>query len=147
MLDVTPPFLGVHVLVAIAKPLSREKFEASVKYFWNLITRLDVWIQSTSSVSHHQPDRMSAIAKCLQALALGLFTSHLFLGSEFCAGHEFEDVAICSWRRVSVTFSLTHLPVQLPSASFPPGHVFSPTHWHCKNSGMHPMVDIFVQAF
>lgn len=36
MLVVTPPFLGVHVLVAIAKPLSREKFEASVKYFWNL---------------------------------------------------------------------------------------------------------------
>lgn len=93
MLDVAVPFLGGCVSVVTAKPLSQGNPSGIC------ITRLDIWILGTSSLSHHQPDRMSAISKCLQALALEVLSSHLLLGSESQVELELENVPICSSRR------------------------------------------------
>lgn len=142
MLDVAAPFLGVFVLVATAKPLSRWSTSGLC------ITRPDIWIQSTSSLSHHQPDRMFAISKLLQVLALGFLSSHLFLGSESWVGHGLEDVPVCSSRRGFVCllpFSSSSFP--LPLVLLLLVMIFPHIHWHFKNARMHPMVDIFVQVF
>lgn len=58
-----PPFLAVYVLVATAKPGSPGKAEASVMGLWNLHHKAGHQVQSISSLSHHQPDRMSATSK------------------------------------------------------------------------------------
>lgn len=78
--------------------------------------RLDSWSQS-STLSHHQPDRMPATSEWLQILAPGGFVFTPFLRLWVLGGDELEEVPICSWRRgiwvrrwVLCTFSFTHLP-------------------------------------
>lgn len=125
-----PPFLGVYVLVAMAKPLSWEKVQVSMKlhHLWKL---------------HHQagylagawaPSLTSSQRECLQFQSDSSSCSGIFVFTPFprlwVLGHAwFRGCAhLLIKERYLCTFSLTHRPALLPSASVPPaaGHVFSP---------------------
>ena len=73
-----PPFLGVYMLMATAKPLARGKAEASVKYLWNLYHRLDIQIQSTSSLSPLSQTECLQFQSDFELLLLGFLPSFLF---------------------------------------------------------------------
>lgn len=144
-----PPFLGVYMLVATAKPLSWGEAEASVKYLWNLYHKAGHSDPEHKLPLSSQPNRTSAISKWSRVLAPGVFAFVPLLGSVSWAGHELEWVAICSVRRgVCVPSPLLILPAPISSASILPAAGYaSPTYCHFKNSRMHPKWTFLVHAF
>lgn len=115
------------------------------------LARLDIWLQSIGSLSHHQLYKMSAISKWLQALPPGAFVfipvPRLWvLGKGWMRGCA--HLLIKEGNLRTNVGPVYLLPACLPYASVPAasGHVFflpaSPTYWHFKNSRMYPMMDI-----
>ena len=124
--------------------------QGRLRFWWNTsgvcITRLNIWIQSTSSLTHHQPVRMSTISKWLQALALGGLSSHPLLGSKSWVGHELEEMPICSLRMKVGPGNLLPYSAYQPSFLLPLFLLLlvtfvptdPPTYRHFKTSRMYP---------
>lgn len=140
--------------VAAAEPLSPGKTEASTKHLWTLYYKAGHVDRVTSSLFHQQQKRISAISKWLPALAPGVLSSLLYVGSRSRVGHKWEEMSVHSLRRGSEdegdhaclpSYSSSRprlLPLFLPllvTFFFLPASTHS---WHLDNFRMYSMVHI-----
>lgn len=114
------------------------------------ITRLDIWTQSTGSLSRPQPDRRSAISKWLHALAPGVFVFTPSPGPWALGRGCLRGSAHLLTEEGNLRTKATPAPCPHSSSFLLPlfllllVRTFLPasfTCWHFKNSEMHPAMD------